>query len=68
MEGEGVFWLNFELKKKKQKKKQKKKKKKKKKTKKKNPLDEKTFRMLNFFNHTSSLTGNIVDEEVTGGG
>ena len=58
MEGEGVFWLNFELKKKKQKKKQKKK----------NPLDEKTFRMLNFFNHTSSLTGNIVDEEVTGGG
>ena len=58
MEGEGVFWLNFELKKKKTKKKQKKK----------NPLDEKTFRMLNFFNHTSSLTGNIVDEEVTGGG
>ena len=57
MEGEGVFWLNFELKKKKQKK-----------NKKKNPLDEKTFRMLNFFNHTSSLTGNIVDEEVTGGG
>ena len=58
MEGEGVFWLNFELKKKKKTKKQNKK----------NPLDEKTFRMLNFLNHTSSLTGNIVDEEVTGGG
>ena len=57
MEGEGVFWLNFELKKKNNKKQQKK-----------TPLDEKTFRMLNFFNHTSSLTGNIVDEEVTGGG
>lgn len=48
MEGEGVFWLNFELKKKKK------------------TLDISHVNI--FFNHTSSLTSNIVDEEVTGGG